>query len=49
MVYIFVDYYDIVSKKTNSIPNCFYLVFDFIDNDLAGIVRAVNKNLLPPS
>ena len=36
-----------MSKENGSIPNHFYLVFDFIDNDLAGIVRAINPKMLP--
>lgn len=43
----FVHFLFLVYKQSNMVPNCFYLVFDFIDNDLAGIVRAINKNLLP--
>lgn len=30
------------------LPNEFYLVFDFVDNDLAGLIRGINKGLLPP-
>ena len=39
----------VVSKENGSIPNHFYLVFDFIENDLAGIARAVQKKMIPPS
>ena len=37
-----------MKKGSSSIPNQFYLVFDYVENDLAGIVRAVKKQLLPP-
>ncbi|KAK8806075.1 CRK7 protein kinase [Blastocystis sp. subtype 4] len=36
-----------VEKGSRELSNQFYLVFDFVDNDLAGIVRAINKGFLP--
>ena len=38
----------VVKKDSRELPNEFYLVFDFVDNDLAGLIRGVNKGLLPP-
>ena len=38
----------VVKKDSSLVPSQFYLVFDYVDNDLAGIVRAVKKQLLPP-
>ena len=36
-----------MEKGSRELSNQFYLVFDFDDNDLAGIVRAINKGFLP--
>ena len=38
----------VVKKDSRELPNEFYLVFDFVDNDLAGLIRGINKGLLPP-
>lgn len=38
----------VVKKDSMELPNEFYLVFDFVDNDLAGLIRGINKGLLPP-
>ena len=37
-----------LSYDAMELPNEFYLVFDFVDNDLAGLIRGINKGLLPP-
>ena len=36
-----------MEKGSRELSNQFYLVFDFVDNDLAGIVRAINKGFRP--